>query len=223
MQSLCSSHIWVLCWGWKRKTPPIMLAKQPVSLPSFPPQIPNAPGLITLPTHWVAAECPWYWLQLLLSHWRYSVNSLTAISTIALIHTELPWQHQNSFFSSVFWGHQTRSLGTCCYGKGKVKDARPTLSRRHWGLRWPSDPGWTWAWPPLQLFFMHMSLITHSSVIPWQHSCWSPTLGPLRGGGTCWHLGDKVWELGVIWCSLGMLWKRDLSLCRSNPCREDVL
>lgn len=35
-------------------------------------------------------------------------------------------------------------------------------------------------------------LITDSSAIPREHSCQRPTLGLLRGGGTCWHLGHKV-------------------------------
>lgn len=70
---------------------------------------------------------------------------------------------------------------------------------------------------------VNITLITESSAMPWEHSCQRLALGPLRGWGTRWHLGDKVWELGVIWCSLGILRKRDISLHRSNPCREDVL
>lgn len=36
-----------------------------------------------------------------------------------------------------------------------------------------------------------ITLITNSSAMPPEHSCQHPTLGLLRGGGTCWCLGDK--------------------------------
>jgi len=39
---------------------------------------------------------------------------------------------------------------------------------------------------------VNITLITDSSTIPQEHSCQHPTLGPLREGETCWHLGDKV-------------------------------
>lgn len=36
-----------------------------------------------------------------------------------------------------------------------------------------------------------ITLITDSSAMPPELSCQRPTLGLLRGGGTCWCLGDK--------------------------------
>lgn len=65
-----------------------------------PSQITHASRLTILPTLWVAGECPWDGLHMLLSCWVFSANSLSLISTAA------PRQHQHRLFSAVFWGHQ---------------------------------------------------------------------------------------------------------------------